>query len=185
MADVHDNRQVRKTRKAILDAFRDLVLSRPYSDIHVRDIISGADVGRSTFYEHFRSKDDLLRESLSGIIGVMADTVLEECDRRHLTCLMDHFRENHRMARTMLSGPLYPQVVRALGALIKERLEEWAKDSGLSCLLPLDLAAVQIASGHFGLVREWLQHDCCSSEALAIALERSGRAIAVSLFEMK
>ena len=62
MAKVTENRQVRKTRAALLDAFGRLVLERGYADIRIADVIRQANVGRSTFYEHFRSKDDLLRQ---------------------------------------------------------------------------------------------------------------------------
>lgn len=36
------------------------MIERGYSRVTVQDIIDRADVGRSTFYAHFRSKDDLL-----------------------------------------------------------------------------------------------------------------------------
>lgn len=37
-----------------------LVSEKPYDDITVREIVERADVGRSTFYAHFDSKEDLL-----------------------------------------------------------------------------------------------------------------------------
>lgn len=54
------DRRQRKTRKAIYDAFTGLLKKRPYARITVHDIIDAADVGRTTFYAHFETKDDLL-----------------------------------------------------------------------------------------------------------------------------
>ena len=65
----------RDTRTAILAAFRDLVLARRYSDIRVADIVRRADAGRSTFYEHFRGKDDVLRHSLAAVLTPLAEAV--------------------------------------------------------------------------------------------------------------
>lgn len=55
------DRRQRKTRQAIFAAFEELVERERYSAITVAQIIELADVGRSTFYEHFETKDELLR----------------------------------------------------------------------------------------------------------------------------
>lgn len=54
------DRRVRRTRATLHRALIELLLERPYERITVRDILDRADVGRSTFYAHFRDKDDLL-----------------------------------------------------------------------------------------------------------------------------
>ncbi|MFE3195659.1 TetR/AcrR family transcriptional regulator [Nocardia sp. NPDC059240] len=54
------DRRVRRTRMALHRALIELMQQQPYTRITVRDIIDRADVGRSTFYAHYRDKDDLL-----------------------------------------------------------------------------------------------------------------------------
>ncbi|WP_433492991.1 TetR/AcrR family transcriptional regulator [Nocardia grenadensis] len=54
------DRRVRRTRDALHRALIELMMQRPYDRITVSDVIARADVGRSTFYAHYRDKDELL-----------------------------------------------------------------------------------------------------------------------------
>ena len=75
------DRRQRKTREAIFRAFRTLLERKRYDHITVRDILEEADIGRSTFYAHFETKDDLLRSLCSGIFyHVFTDLLPQEED---------------------------------------------------------------------------------------------------------
>ncbi len=50
------DRRVSKTKKAIYQAFLQLLNDKGYDATTVQDIIDLADVGRSTFYCHYESK---------------------------------------------------------------------------------------------------------------------------------
>lgn len=61
--DPTDRRSAR-TRATLQNAHRALILKRGYEAVTIKDICAAADVGRTTFYAHYRSKDDLRRSAL-------------------------------------------------------------------------------------------------------------------------
>ena len=79
MSDRKLDRRQRKTRKAIYDAFEALMGERHYSCVTVAQIIERADVGRSTFYAHFETKDELLDQMCREIFDHIFEGVNERC----------------------------------------------------------------------------------------------------------
>lgn len=58
------DRRTQKTQNLLHEALASLIREKSYDSIVVKEILDRANVGRSTFYTHFRDKDDLL---VSGI----------------------------------------------------------------------------------------------------------------------
>ena len=54
------DRRVQRTQTLLHKALMSLILEKKYESITVQEILDRADVGRSTFYVHFRDKDELL-----------------------------------------------------------------------------------------------------------------------------
>lgn len=59
-----EDRRIQKTQDLLMGALSSLIGEKPYDSIVIKEILDRANVGRSTFYSHFRDKDDLL---VSGI----------------------------------------------------------------------------------------------------------------------
>jgi AcrR family transcriptional regulator len=66
------DRRVRRTRELLRRALLSLIQEQGYDRITVQDILERADIGRSTFYAHYRDKDDLLRAGFEDIRAALA-----------------------------------------------------------------------------------------------------------------
>jgi AcrR family transcriptional regulator len=179
-------RQVRRTRGALLDTFSKQAQSRPYEEIRIADVAEAADVGRSTFYEHFGGKDDLLLESLSPVLEVLSGAAEEADDLARLELVLSHFRENRRLARQFFSGTASRQALvrfgRDLAGRIEHRLASRLQGSGRTPVLPRQLVAAQAAQAVLGLLRAWLEsEEPCSAAELAAGMRRGITALVSAL----
>lgn len=66
------DRRVRRTRELLRGALLSLVQEKGYERITVQDILDRADIGRSTFYAHYRDKDELLLAGFEDIRSALA-----------------------------------------------------------------------------------------------------------------
>jgi AcrR family transcriptional regulator len=66
------DRRVRRTQDLLRRALLSLIQEKGYDRITVQDILDRADIGRSTFYAHYRDKDDLLRAGFQDIRAALA-----------------------------------------------------------------------------------------------------------------
>ena len=173
----HD-RRAQRTRAVLLAAFNELVLARGYEALTVRDIIEHANVGRSTFYEHFENKDDILRRSLRPVFGVLADAVGTTTRPEAVEEILAHFRENARLTQTLLQGATHFLMSQILADLVEERLRALPISSREAPpAIPVASIAAHLAGGQLALIESWLSSRApCSCEALADAMRASANA---------
>ncbi|MBL8643938.1 MAG: helix-turn-helix transcriptional regulator [Rhodospirillaceae bacterium] len=158
-----------------------LIRERRYNHIKVADIIARADVGRSTFYDHFKSKDDILLHSMAGLYAVLAQVIAKDANIAQLTGLLEHFWQNRHMARDMMFEPasaLGPKHgTRHLTELIESRLQTLCRERKIKPTVPLTVAAAQTAEGLMAALRVWLMGKVsCTPALLAKALHASASA---------
>jgi AcrR family transcriptional regulator len=67
------DRRVARTRAMLQQAHISLILEKGYEATTVEEICDAANVGRSTFYAHYTSKDDLRRSGLENLRRLLVD----------------------------------------------------------------------------------------------------------------
>jgi len=63
------DRRTQRTHRNLTHALVDSVTEKRFDEITVQNLIDRADIGRSTFYLHFRDKEDLIQQSWEGFLG--------------------------------------------------------------------------------------------------------------------
>jgi AcrR family transcriptional regulator len=156
---------------------------KSYGEITITDILDRADVGRSTFYAHYRDKDDLM---LSGYDDIRAALAAE---REHadpagellqpVLAVFGHVAEHRAVARqaTRIDGTLPPAIMGELRELTEALLREHLRQHARESIDPLALeAATQFLTGALvSLLVWWTSHDLPYSAA---ELDRTFRRLA-------
>lgn len=105
---IKPDRRVAKTRKAIFQAFIDLLNSKDYDKLTVQDIIDQANVGRSTFYAHYESKEILLEQLTQELFHHLFEREQDVSLEAYLAHLFQHFQKNQdRISSLLLSSNDY------------------------------------------------------------------------------
>ena len=80
LALMSDRPSTQSTRDAMLDAAKDLIAEIGYEAMSHADITAAVGMGRTTFYEHFASKEDLLVELVRRDLPPVMRELLEGLD---------------------------------------------------------------------------------------------------------
>lgn len=162
------DRRRRKTQAAIYAAFESLMSEEHYSQVTIAQIIERADVGRSTFYGNFETKDELTdricREMFDHIFeGVNKDCTthadLQTADLRgKLAHLLYHLRDAHSgvCGKLLMEGePHFTAYFRGkLAELIAVDMPEVPQE------VPGELMMQMLVSSFFQAVSWWFEGGC-------------------------
>lgn len=163
--------RVRRTRKLLWDALMALITERDFDSVSVNDICDRAMVHRTTFYNHYQDKYDLLNSGMLEMYEELRvgsappDAVMQRYDPDHppayFVGLLQHVLDNRHFYAAMLRGSGL--------SLFRERLHAYLIDASLQRLklletaqgnaaVPLELVAYFDAGAILNAVAWWAQH---------------------------
>ncbi len=143
-------RQLSDTEIAIVDAFRTLAIERRYGAIRVTDIIGRAGVGKSTFYEHFHGKDDVLLTAMRPVLLVLATAASGRAARSYVRPVIEHLWDRRSVARPILESTAASILQRRLADAIATHGGRQLDAEGVP------LFAIGIAASQLAMLRCWL-----------------------------
>ena len=167
------DRRVRRTRKVLREAFISLILENGYEKLTIQDILDRADVGRSTFYVHYRDKESLLlecfdemREQLRSNMAAIRPAGPIDVSRP-AALIFEHAYRNQRVYSALCGnkgGAVVQRHLRKMvGDVLREQLPHHLAQTGTE--VPTDVAAEYYTAAALGLLTWWIEHDFCRGDA--------------------
>lgn len=159
------DRRIQKTRQLLHEALMSLIREKPYDEIVVKEILDRANVGRSTFYTHFRDKDELLASGIHDMLGTVqaaelpASGKLPERIIRFSLPVFEHIYR-HRQAGAAEMGArgraiLHEHLQKVLAELIADDVREAVQSRRKSAGQTPPELLVQYVASTFVLVLNW------------------------------
>ena len=162
-----------RTRQQLLDATESLLLQRGYDETTAEAIAELADLGRSTFYNHFNNKRDAVLATIEARYaryGQEAWVPFEHCPDRAVSMTIS----TRRVFKDIAGDPLTRQLVDRPGLLVQAFAESQADmmnrdlDNGLeqgrfSFFISYDRLIVSLYWSHIGLLIQGIMEDSVDS----------------------
>jgi AcrR family transcriptional regulator len=157
------DRRVRRTRRALREALIALIVERGYEKVTVQDVLDRADIGRSTFYAHYRDKDELfaacfddLRADLERELAATTAGPSHDDPTRPIGVLFDHAYGNQRVYRALCGRTAETAGTRMLHRLVLDSLRGHLTPVGLK--LPAEVVAEYHAGALVAVLVWWVRH---------------------------
>ena len=106
----HERRRL-QTRRLLIQTALQLVLDKGYDAITIQDITDRADLGRGTFYIHFKDKEEVVWTAFQELFQELEQEAHSKLDRRlpqveyyGLLNIFQHAEKNRDLYRVMFGG---------------------------------------------------------------------------------
>ena len=163
--------RVRRTKKALFNAFIELLTQKPFDEITINELCEAAGVRRATFYKHYSDKYDfltayicLLRDRFDrSIWKSQAPTLTSEYYVMYAKSLIHFISENMSAVNHICKSNLFPSVIAII-------VEQNYKDTcerlrlsvaeGLKLDATIEAVAAMCSGGVAACIYGWLKQDC-------------------------
>lgn len=157
------DRRSKRTRQLLRQALIDLMQTKSYAAITVKDVLARANVGRSTFYTHFPTKDDLLFDGLQELLGHLTSLEGQTNEPTLLPSLgfLRHVSQQRRLYQALFGSSRGAVVAQSLQVQLRAYAERRLTTGrpGLQPRVPVPVVADFVASAFLNLVRWWLDKN--------------------------
>lgn len=155
------DRRTQRTHYNLTHALVDLVTEKRFDEITVQNLIDRADVGRSTFYSHFRDKEDLFQKNWERFLEFCTEQIdwnqIGKGSFFPVVFLFSHLKDvqpfYRGLVRSRKSEPLMKSgaefLAQKLGAGLRANLK-------YAPAIPIPILANYVATELFALLKWWL-----------------------------
>lgn len=177
------DRRVQRTRQALRNALLELIQEKDYDSISVEEITQQANLGRATFYLHYKDKEDLLVDEFNERVNERAhiiseipfadwlpdletgDQISEFKPAPPLLMVFYHVANHADLYRILLknekSDRIFERIRKIITQAITEFMQTKVENDPIPILLevPIDLLAAYFSGALLSCVDWWFERE--------------------------
>ena len=177
------DRRVQRTRQALRNVLLELIKEKGYDSISVEEITQRANLGRATFYLHYKDKEDLLVDEFNEIVNERARTIsdipfsawlpaLENPEHASenkpappLLMAFQHVTNHADLYRILLKNENSDRTLERIRKIISQAITEFMQkkleDDPIPILfeVPIDLLAAYFSGALLSCVDWWFEQE--------------------------
>jgi AcrR family transcriptional regulator len=165
MNQLRQDRRSQRTQQALMDALIALLAVKRYDEISINDIVDCANVGRSTFYAHYQTKDDLLKSGFERVLDMLIQhisfTETVQDLQMDTTLLFRHAQGHYELYRTLVWGSGFDLLTKDGHAALSAKFQEsftLLLSGKTEPSIPLDILSYSMAGTLLILLKWWLDN---------------------------
>lgn len=162
------DRRIQRTRELLQKALVELISERNYDTITIQDIIDRANVGRTTFYKHYNSKDELFMHCHEAMISEFHMSPFHPLSREELlspetpskvASAYQHLEQRRAQLYPIFQGKDSVLILRQIRDRSAREIEGNLRVAfgEAKSVIPLDMLANYLAGAQIALMQWWLE----------------------------
>lgn len=164
MSEEKIDRRIQRTRQVLKQSLLQLIHEKGYDAVTIQDITDRANLGRTTFYLHYQSKDDLLLDHHAELLNMMnmgrwsREELLSEVEASGLIEFLRRFAGNHGLYMAIIKAKDSDLILRGMQAQMVTNLSESLALAlpDHTSRMPLVVLCNYIVGAQLALIRWWM-----------------------------
>lgn len=166
-----EDRRILRTRKALNQAMAELVKEKGYESVTVEDITTRANLGRTTFYLHYKDKEDLLLENLESQLSKLVSDItqhplifwLRENENSLINTIFKSVKENSDIFTIVAqeqSNRVYDHFRNIIRRIAQQMIDEnpWAQRKVQKLNIPIDFVIEYFSGAIWASIVWWARN---------------------------
>ena len=173
------DRRIQRTRQSLRIALLELIKEKGYDAISIEEITERANVGRATFYLHYKDKEDLLLEEFSEMANEKVQVISEipfsawvplqddtaKKPAPPLLIVFEHIYENSELYYILLKSEKSSRIVERIRKISTEAIVKFMETKAktepipLRFNVPIEFFAAFFSGALLSTVDWWLEED--------------------------
>ena len=185
MSEEKTDRRVQRTRDLLKRALMNLVREKGYDAVTIQDITDRANLGRTTFYLHYQSKEELLLDHYTDFTSAIQlekltrDQLLDDAPQPQMVTYLEQLNDERMIYLAFTEARDSKIIMRGIRQqmtdVFTESLREAFPETEPS--MPLPLLAQYIGGAQLALINWWTSNRTSyTAEEIAGMLHRLQRA---------